>query len=54
MVASLDTISQIVKVVRKYVDQPTFAIILSEFERISGNKSFRETIRKIRIEHEES
>jgi hypothetical protein len=49
MVASFDTVAEIAKVVRRYVDEETYGKILSDLERVSGSRSFRETIERLRI-----
>jgi hypothetical protein len=35
--------------VRRYVDEETYGKILSDLERVSGSRSFRETIERLRI-----
>jgi len=49
MVASFDTVAEIAKVVRRYVDEETYGKILGDLERVSGSRSFRETIERLRI-----
>jgi hypothetical protein len=40
MVASFDTVAEIAKVVRRYVDEETYGKILGDLERVSGSRSF--------------
>ena len=49
IVASFDTVAEIAKVVRRYVDEETYRKILGDLERVSGSRSFRETIERLRI-----
>lgn len=44
MVASHETIRQILKVIRQHVDKETEERILTDLRSISGSESFRDTI----------
>ncbi len=48
MVASPATISDIIRVVRHHVDDDTFRAIILGLEKVSGNKSFQDTIRRLK------
>ena len=52
MVASVNTVGQLIKVVREHVDEETFGRILSKLEQLQGNKSFKDTIQRIKLENE--
>lgn len=51
MVASIDTISQLIEIIHKHVDPDVFDKIIQELEHIQGNKSFKDTIRRIKSEN---
>lgn len=48
MVASNDTVAQVIAVVRRHIDNETWLRILAELEEVPGNKSFRDTIKRMR------
>jgi hypothetical protein len=47
MVASQNTIEEIIRVILKHVDRDTAHAIIHDLQKIDGNKSFRDTIKKI-------
>jgi hypothetical protein len=47
MAASDQTVRDVLKVMRKHVDQPTLEKIMDELLDVPGNESFRETIQKL-------
>jgi hypothetical protein len=54
MVASQDTISQVYRVIRKYLTKDRITRLLDDLEKIPGNQSFRATIIALTAEHERS
>jgi ElaB/YqjD/DUF883 family membrane-anchored ribosome-binding protein len=50
MVASYKTVEEIYKVVRRHVDDQTMEKIVDELLQVAGNKSFRETIKRLAAE----
>ena len=48
MVASVDTITDVIRVVRHHVNDDTFRAIINGLSNVSGNKSFRETIQRLK------
>lgn len=48
MVASTDTVLNIIDVVKRHVDDATFLKIIVDLQKVSGNKSFRETISRLK------
>ena len=50
MVASRQTIREVIDVVKRHVDLPTLCRILSDLNRVDGNQSFRDTIKRMRDE----
>jgi hypothetical protein len=50
MVASNDTVREVVRVVRRHVDMATFHAIMDDLKKVSGNASFVQTIDKIHDE----
>ena len=44
MAISEQTAREIVKVIRKHVDQPTLDKILEELKEVRGDKGFRDTV----------
>jgi hypothetical protein len=47
MVASYDTIVDVLKVIRKHVNDSTFEVILHDLLKVEGNESFKQTIRRL-------
>ena len=47
MVASNDTVQQILNVIQRHVDRPTVKRIVEDLMSVSGNKSFRDTIERM-------
>jgi hypothetical protein len=47
MAASDQTVREVLRVIRNYVDQPTLEKIMDELLDVPGNESFRETIQKL-------
>ena len=47
MVASNDTVQQILNVILRHVDRPTVKRIVEDLMSVSGNKSFRDTIERM-------
>lgn len=52
MAASDATVTKIVEVITRHVDDATLTKILAELSRVNGNASFRETIRRMIMKHE--
>jgi hypothetical protein len=44
MAASIETVREIVKMLRRHVDQATLEKMINELLDVPGNKSFRDTI----------
>jgi hypothetical protein len=51
MVVSFDTVAEIAKVLRRHVNDETYGKILEDLETVPGNKSFRDTIQRLRLFH---
>ena len=47
MVASVDTITQVIQVVRKHVSDETMQVIIQELLQVPGNKSFQDTVQRM-------
>lgn len=47
MVASQNTIEQILKVVLQHVNRPTAFDIITDLKKVDGNKSFKDTIARL-------
>jgi hypothetical protein len=47
MAASDHTVAEVLRVIRKHVDQATLEKIMDELLDVPGNESFRETIQKL-------
>jgi NAD(P)H-dependent FMN reductase len=47
MAASDQTIREVLRIIRKHVNQPTLEKIMDELLDVPGNESFRETIQKL-------
>jgi hypothetical protein len=47
MVASNDTVQQILNVILRHVDRPTVKRIVEDLMSVSGNKSFRDTVERM-------
>jgi hypothetical protein len=47
MAASYKTITEVINVVSKHVDEQTFRAILADLKEVEGNSSFEETIRRL-------
>ena len=47
MAASDHTVREVLRVIRKHVDQATLEKIMDELLDVPGNESFRETIQKL-------
>ena len=47
MAASDQTVREVLRVIRKHVDQATLEKIMDELLDVPGNESFRETIQKL-------
>jgi len=47
MAASDNTVREVLRVIRKHVDQATLEKIMDELLDVPGNESFRETIQKL-------
>lgn len=54
MAASFQTITNIVEVVRRHVDDTTFKTIVNELRKVEGNASFKMTIERIYLELEKA
>jgi len=50
MVASNDTIVQVIRVLKRHVDNATLRRIFADLRSVPGNKSFRDTIIKLEQE----
>lgn len=48
MAASDRTVQQVMEVVRRHVSPEVLSAIMDELEKIPGNKSFRDTVQKMR------
>lgn len=49
MVASYDTVEQVYRAVRRHVTDEQMEAIVDDLLQISGNKSFRDTIKRLAV-----
>jgi hypothetical protein len=53
MVASRNTIKEVIAIIRKYIEADRLKAMFDELENVPGNASFRETVIAMRTEYKE-
>jgi hypothetical protein len=53
MVASVDTVNQLIHVLQTHVDDKTMTKIIQDLELIPGNQSFKDTVIRLKKMHNE-
>jgi hypothetical protein len=48
MVASVDTVMNVLKIVKEHVSEDAMRKIVEELEHVDGNRSFRETVARMK------
>lgn len=48
MAASYKTVQKVIEVVERYVDDQTLEKIILDLEKVDGNQSFRDTVKRMK------